>query len=271
VDPKFDQTYARDAAQKVTLLREETDGLLTRLVQLRRQVTEIRRNFLKTPGSPPTRRVNEQLVLAALHAQIIAEAAVSRLDELARLSQRDPLTDLPNRMLMLDRLENAIAMAHRHRTRLAVLFVDLDGFKHINDKVGHSVGDQVLQLVARRLQSAIRASDTVSRHGGDEFLVLLPEVSQNADAALIAEKLLGAIAVPSRVGTHSMLSASIGIAIYPDHGADGPTLINNADAAMYRSKQRSPGHFEFYAAPAASDLPPDDAASTPGAGINSQP
>ena len=117
---------------------------------------------------------NEQLALVALHAESVAETAVSELGELARSGQRDPLTGLPNRLLMLDRLENAIATARRHETRIAVLFIDLDNFKRINDTLGHAIGDEALKLAARRLQSAVRDSDTVSRHGGEEFLVLLP-------------------------------------------------------------------------------------------------
>lgn len=145
---------------------------------------------------------NEQLVLAALHAETIAEEAVSHLDKLARSSQHDALTDTPNRALMLDRLENAIALARRHRTRIAVLFLDLDEFKQINDTLGHAAGDAVVQLVARRLESVVRHSDTVSRHGGDEFLVLMAEISQPSDAALISEKILAALAAPSRIDNH---------------------------------------------------------------------
>jgi diguanylate cyclase (GGDEF)-like protein len=190
----------------------------------------------------------EQLAAVALRAEFIAEAAVIKLGELTRLSQHDLLTDLPNRVLMLDRLENAVAMAHRHRSHFAVLFVDLDGFKHINDTMGHGIGDRVLQLAARRLTSAIRASDTVSRHGGDEFLVLIPETSEASDAAMIAGKLLMALSAPAHIDSQSIrLSASIGIAVYPEDGKDAETLIHCADTAMYRVKEKGPGQFEFYA------------------------
>jgi diguanylate cyclase (GGDEF)-like protein len=190
---------------------------------------------------------NEQLVLAALHAETVAEEAVSHLDKLARSSQHDALTDTPNRALMLDRLENAIALARRHRTRIAVLFLDLDEFKQINDTLGHAVGDAVVQLVARRLESVVRHSDTVSRHGGDEFLVLMAEISQPSDAALIAEKILSVLAAPSQIDNHLIsLSASLGIALFPEDGDDAATLITRADAAMYSCKKQGGGNFQFY-------------------------
>jgi diguanylate cyclase (GGDEF)-like protein len=169
------------------------------------------------------------------------------MDQMARSSQRDALTDTPNRALMLDRLENAISLARRHVTRLAVMFLDLDQFKQINDSLGHAIGDQVLQQVARRLESIVRASDTVSRHGGDEFLVLIGEVSKASDAAVIAAKILAVLTAPCRVGDHLLrLSASLGIATYPDDGEDAASLISRADAAMYRSKRRRLGGFEFH-------------------------
>jgi diguanylate cyclase (GGDEF)-like protein len=198
------------------------------------------------PAPPPT--ANEQLVRAALQVQHIVESAVGKLEELARLSGHDPLTNIPNRMLMLDRLINAIALARRHKARIAVLFIDLDCFKQINDTMGHGVGDEVLQLVAQRLQLAIRASDTISRHGGDEFLALLPEIGHLADAGRIAEKLLAALSAPVQIGGFALrLSASIGISMYPDDGDDPHTLIDRADLAMYRTKQRVRGGIEYYA------------------------
>ena len=226
-----------------SLLGSQTAGVLSRLKRMRRQISEIRKAQL------PLAQANKELAAVALRAEVIAEAAVLKLDELAHLSHHDLLTNLPNRVLMRDRLDNAIAMADRHGRRFALLFVDLDGFKHINDTLGHSIGDRVLQHVARRLTRSIRASDTVSRHGGDEFLVLLPEICQPSDAAMIAGKLLDAICKPSRIDEHVLLlSASVGASIYPNDAADADTLISCADKAMYWAKQRGPGRFEFYAA-----------------------
>jgi len=183
---------------------------------------------------------NENLVLAALQTQ-------TQMQELARSSQRDVLTDTPNRTLMLDRFKYAIAMAKRHAKQIAVFFVDLDDFKLINDNHGHAVGDAVLQRVARQLESAVRASDTVSRHGGDEFLVLLTEVSHRPDVTAIAAKILSALAKPGLAGDHMPpISASVGISIYPNDGTDAAVLINRADAAMYRAKAAGPNRFECY-------------------------
>ena len=140
-------------------------------------------------------------------------------------------------------------MAERGDMRLAVLFVDIDQFKKINDTHGHLIGDEVLQLVARRLEASVRTSDTVSRFGGDEYLVLLTEISQASDATLAAVKLLATIAAPSRVKDGTLrLSASIGIAVYPGDGLDTATLINRADEAMYRAKRQGGGGFEQAAA-----------------------
>jgi diguanylate cyclase (GGDEF)-like protein len=237
-----------DGGRKLAQLSEETDGLLSRLVRLRQNLAGIRQAMNDAKAQSALAEANEQLALAALHAESVAETAVSELGELARSGQRDALTNLPNRLLMLDRLENAIATARRHETRIAVLFIDLDNFKRINDTLGHAIGDEALKLAARRLQSAVRDSDTVSRHGGEEFLVLLTDISQAADAASIAQKLQASLAAPARAGEHRLhLSASVGITIYPEDAEDAQTLISRADAAMYRSKRRGPGGFEFYA------------------------
>jgi len=232
--------------QVVAELQQQAEQLRADIARSRRELASVRREFDATHAAQ-LMEANERLVQAAMHAEAIAEAATGHLDQLARASQRDALTDTPNRALMLDRLENAIALARRHVTRLAVLFLDLDQFKQINDTHGHAVGDEVLQLVARRLESVLRASDTVSRHGGDEFLMLIGEISQASDAAVIAAKVLGVLAAPSRVGDHLLrLSASLGVATYPDDGDDAATLISRADAAMYRSKRRRSGGYELH-------------------------
>jgi diguanylate cyclase (GGDEF)-like protein len=195
---------------------------------------------------------NEELVLAALHAEAIAATALESLSELTWSSQRDVLTDTLNRPVMLDRITNAIAMAKRHYTHVAVLFVDLDNFKKINDALGHAVGDDVLQRTARRLKSTVRASDAVSRHGGDEFLVLLTDISRRADAGAIASEILKALIEPPPGGVPvSLPSASVGISVCPEDGADAASLISRADAAMYQVKQNGRNRFEFYGVEAA--------------------
>ncbi len=247
--PEADEIARRqnlEAKGTLVLLNEQADSVRAELAQLRQKFTDVQRE-LTEERSTHLREANEKLILAVLHAESIADAAVRSLSELARSTQRDTLTDTPNRTLMLDRLENAIALARRHGTRIAVLFLDLDGFKQINDTLGHAIGDAALQLAARRLESVVRNSDTVGRHGGDEFIVLMSEISQATDAALIANKILVAFAVPAQVGEHEIdLPLSIGIAVYPEDGADAPTLIDRADAAMYRAKKQPGSSFQFF-------------------------
>jgi diguanylate cyclase (GGDEF)-like protein/PAS domain S-box-containing protein len=170
---------------------------------------------------------------------------------MSHLAQHDALTGLPNRLLLTDRLERAIAAARRHGSSLAVLFMDLDRFKCINDSLGHAVGDQVLQSVARRLVACVRASDTVSRQGGDEFIVLLSEVACAEDAAFSADKLLAAIAVPHRVDDQDLhVRASVGIGVYPTDGTDAGTLLKKADRALLVARRHRP-EWDASAMPAA--------------------
>ena len=162
-------------------------------------------------------------------------------------AQHDFLTDLPNRVLLNDRLQQAISLARRHGHRIAVLFLDLDRFKHINDSLGHVIGDQLLQAVARRLTACLRRSDTVGRQGGDEFVVVLSELDLPENAARSAAKLLAALTPPYRVGLHDLhVPMSIGVSIYPDDGEDAATLINNADTAMYQAKENGRNNYQFF-------------------------
>jgi diguanylate cyclase (GGDEF)-like protein/PAS domain S-box-containing protein len=163
------------------------------------------------------------------------------------LAQHDSLTDLPNRILFSDRLTEAIAMAHRYRRKLAVLYMDVDRFKHINDSLGHDIGDRLLQSMAARLHACVRSSDTVSRQGGDEFVVLLSEVMHVQDAALIAEKILLTLRKPHRIDQHDLhLTVSIGIANYPDDGTEAEVLLKNADFAMYHAKENGRNNYQFF-------------------------
>jgi diguanylate cyclase (GGDEF)-like protein/PAS domain S-box-containing protein len=165
------------------------------------------------------------------------------------LAQHDFLTDLPNRMLLNDRLTHAIALARRRTHRLAILFLDLDRFKHVNDSLGHGVGDTLLRSVAQRLTASVRNSDTVSRQGGDEFVVLLSEIDHADAAAASAEKILAGLVAPHDVGQHQLhISATIGISIFPDDGADAETLIKCADTAMYHAKAAGRNTYQFFEA-----------------------
>jgi diguanylate cyclase (GGDEF)-like protein len=165
------------------------------------------------------------------------------------LAQHDSLTDLPNRTLFSDRLTEAIAMAQRYRRNLAVLYMDVDRFKHINDSLGHDVGDRLLQAIAVRLYACVRSSDTVSRQGGDEFVILLSEVTHVEDAGVIAEKILNALKTPYRIDDHDLhLTVSIGIASYPEDGAEAEALMKNADLAMYHAKDNGRNNYQFFQA-----------------------
>ena len=167
--------------------------------------------------------------------------------EMSHLAQHDVLTDLPNRLMLNDRLTQAISLARRNHHQLAVLFLDLDGFKNINDSLGHFVGDKLLQSVATRLSASVRKSDTVSRQGGDEFVILLPEVAHAEDAATSAAKIISELKKVHSVGEHCLcVTASIGISTYPGNGEDAETLIKNADTAMYHSKQTGRDKCQFF-------------------------
>jgi diguanylate cyclase (GGDEF)-like protein len=174
-------------------------------------------------------------------------AARESSSRMTHSAQHDFLTGLPNRMLLQDRLSQAIALARRHMKQTAVLFLDLDGFKYINDSLGHAVGDRLLQSVARRLVDCARASDTVSRQGGDEFVVLLSEMQQPEDAAIAARRILEAVSAPHSIDEHDLhVTTSIGVSVYPADGFDAETLIKNADTAMYQAKENGRQSYQFF-------------------------
>jgi diguanylate cyclase (GGDEF)-like protein/PAS domain S-box-containing protein len=167
--------------------------------------------------------------------------------KMSYLAQHDFLTKLPNRMLLSDRLTQAIASAHRHKKLLAVLFLDVDHFKHINDSLGHTTGDQLLQSIARRLVACVRDSDTVSRQGGDEFVVLLSEVARAEDAAFTADKVLAAMSRLHRIDHQDLhVTVSVGIGVYPADGADAETLLKNADLALRHAKTHGRSNHQFF-------------------------
>jgi len=174
-------------------------------------------------------------------------AAHAMAVQMTHSAQHDFLTGLPNRMLLNDRVGQAIALAARHNSRVAVLFLDLDGFKHINDSLGHPIGDKLLQSVAKRLVDGVRDSDTVSRQGGDEFVVLLSDLAQPEDAIVSVNRILMMLAAPHFIGQHDLcVTASIGVSIYPDDGLNAETLIKNADTAMYQAKENGRQSYQFF-------------------------
>jgi diguanylate cyclase (GGDEF)-like protein len=167
--------------------------------------------------------------------------------QLLHLASHDPLTNLPNRLLLADRLAQSLALAGRHQRRSAVLFLDIDRFKHINDSLGHLIGDELLQAIGVELTQSVRASDTVGRYGGDEFVVVLSEVEQRHDATLAAQKILAAIGRPRQVSGYELhVTASIGISVFPDDGEDAEALLTRADMALYRAKHLGRGCHQFF-------------------------
>ncbi len=174
-------------------------------------------------------------------------AARATASMIAHSAQHDVLTGLPNRLLLIDRIDQAIILAKASSMQVAVLFLDLDGFKYINDSLGHSIGDKLLQSIAARLVNCVRNTDTVSRQGGDEFVVLLSEVKQPHAAAAIAAKILKEIAKPHSIDRHELhVTASIGVSAYPEDGMNAETLIKNADTAMYQAKENGRQGFRFF-------------------------
>ncbi len=209
----------------------------------------IAENRQSTSADQMTRlqQANANLVVATIESHKLAEQVQTVQTELDRLAHHDVLTGLPNRSLMHDRLTQAIALARRSGKQLAVVFMDLDRFKHINDSLGHSVGDQLLQSVSQRLLGCVRQSDTISRQGGDEFVALLTDIGHPEDAALAAQKIIAAIALPHRIDRYDLhIGASIGISIYPDDGMDEEILINHADTAMYHAKEKGRNTYAFF-------------------------
>ena len=185
-------------------------------------------------------------VVIVFHDVSLSKAMATKM---AHLAQHDFLTNLPNRVLLNDRVAQAITLANRHHTQFALLFLDLDNFKHINDSLGHATGDKLLQSVTKRLKDCVRESDTVSRQGGDEFVILLAENKNSNDAAVSAQKILDELKAVHHVGKHQLhISTSIGISVYPADGLDAETLLKNADTAMYFAKDKGRNNYQFFTA-----------------------
>lgn len=253
-NPEPAEPSGADAEAELARLGVEVETMRAVLVRLLQDVVDAEARLVDTRAAQLV-EANERLVLAALTSHDQAEAAVRALAEAEHCAALDAVTRLPNRTTLLDRFPQAIAQARRHGTRLGLLFVDLDDFKRLNDDHGHGFGDEVLRQVAGRLVSAVREADTVTRYGGDEFLILLAELSQPADAQAVADKLAAAVSAPIELaGRVVSLTASLGAAVYPDDGEDVDTLIAHADAAMYQVKRSSAGSAARYG-PAAEPTP----------------
>lgn len=195
------------------------------------------------------RQANEHLVITTVEAQIMTEEIQRAKEQMGHMAHHDFLTDLPNRILLMERLDRAIGLAKRRGTRLAVLFLDLDRFKVINDSLGHAVGDTLLQAVARRLLASIRATDTASRQGGDEFVVLLSDIADERAVCEIVDNMCKEISAPYALQDQTgHIGVTVGISMYPEDSDDASTLIRNADVAMYHGKNSGRGQFHFFRA-----------------------
>ena len=195
--------------------------------------------------APITGRGGEPAGRVIVFRDVSAQRAIAQ--QLSHRANHDALTGLPNRLLLADRIDQAITVAPRHGKKVAVLFLDLDGFKHINDTLGHLAGDLLLKSVARRLVGCVRSSDTVCRQGGDEFVVLLSEVGVAADAKLSARRVLQTVSEPHVIdGNKLHVTTSIGIGVYPDDGADAQALLKAADTAMYQAKANGRQRYQFF-------------------------
>ena len=227
---------------KLAIHQNKTVGLTANCILIRRDGYECAIEDSAAPIHDRDGQVTGAVIV--FHDVSVARSMVL---EMSHLAQHDDLTDLPNRLLLNDRLTQAISLARRNRHQLAVLFLDLDGFKHINDSLGHSIGDKLLQSVAARLSACVRKSDTVSRQGGDEFVILLPEVTHAADVAISAAKIIAELKKAHTIGEHRLrVTGSIGLCTCPDNGEDAETLIKNADTAMYHAKQGGRDNYQFF-------------------------
>jgi diguanylate cyclase (GGDEF)-like protein/PAS domain S-box-containing protein len=209
----------------------------------------IRRDGVEAPiedSAAPIHDRHGQVTGAVMVFHDVSAARATTL-RMSYLAQHDSLTDLPNRLLLNDRLAEAMTLAQRHRRQLALLFLDVDRFKHINDTLGHVIGDRLLQSIAQRLLGCVRASDTVSRQGGDEFVILLSEIAQSQDATVCADKILEVLRAPHHIDGHDLhVTASIGIVTYPDDATDCETLLKNADFAMYHAKENGRDSRQYF-------------------------
>jgi diguanylate cyclase (GGDEF)-like protein/PAS domain S-box-containing protein len=229
---------------EMAIRQNKTVGTTVNCVLIRRDGCE---SAIEDSAAPIHDRAGQVIGAVIVFHDVTAAREMSL--QMTYLAQHDFLTDLPNRLLLNDRITQSIALACRQKRPIAVLFLDLDRFKFINDSLGHAIGDKLLQSVSKRLLAGVRGSDTVSRQGGDEFVILLSEITYPEDAATSAKKILLSLSAPHSIEEHDVhIDGSIGISVYPEDGGDAETLIKNADAAMYNVKEKGRNNFQFFKA-----------------------
>ncbi|MGV8991908.1 MAG: putative bifunctional diguanylate cyclase/phosphodiesterase [Thiobacillus sp.] len=234
--------YAEPNPVELVLQQNKPMGMVAGTILVRRDGIEVSIE----DSAAPIHNLNGQICGAVIVFHDISAAQQMTL-KMAHLAQHDFLTSLPNRVLLNDRTAQAIGLADRHGTTLALLFLDLDNFKHINDSLGHAIGDKLLQSVAQRLLDSVRNSDTISRQGGDEFVILVLMEKDAQAASLTADKILNALAAPHFIDGHELhVTTSIGISIYPTDAKDVEELIKNADTAMYKAKENGRNNYQFF-------------------------
>jgi diguanylate cyclase (GGDEF)-like protein/PAS domain S-box-containing protein len=229
---------------EMAIEQNKTLGLTINCILVRRDGVE---SAIEDSAAPIHDRTGRVMGAVMVFHDVSVARAMSL--QMTHSAQHDFLTDLPNRMLFNDRLSQSISLARRYSRHIAVVFVDLDYFKHINDSLGHAIGDKLLRSVSKQLLAGVRGSDTVSRLGGDEFVILLSEIAYPEDAATSAKKILLSLRAPHFIEGHNLhIDGSIGISIYPEDGGDADTLVKNADAAMYHAKENGRANFQFFRA-----------------------
>lgn len=249
----LDYEHAPDVCEEL-LRSASTHGCTTPILCLTAKVNpELDRAAIKAGAADYL--VKDRLDIASIERTIRYAIDRKRAEtELARLAHYDSLTGIPNRLLFNDRLDRALQRAERGDTPFALLYVDLDGFKSVNDTHGHDVGDKLVQGIAARLNQCIRRTDSVARIGGDEFTVLLEKVNSTNDTITIAQKIIDVIAEPFNINGQQMhVGSSIGIAVYPEAGRDATTLLKHADMAMYEAKATQGSNYRFFTAKMSSE------------------
>jgi len=227
---------------EMAVAQNRTVGLAVNCILVRRDGFE---SAIEDSAAPIHDRAGRIIGAVIVFHDVTAARAIAL--QMTYSAQHDLVTNLPNRLLFNDRVTQSIALARRQKRSIAVLFLDLDRFKYINDSLGHATGDKLLQSVSRRLLANVRGSDTVSRQGGDEFVILLSEITNPEDAATSASKILQAVSAPHSIEKQDLhIDASIGISVYPVDGEDSETLIKNADTAMYYAKESGRNNFQFF-------------------------